>query len=224
MDINWSTVITILIILGSGMVGYFGSYLSQRVKNKAMIDDNRRLTEEVEKVKTQQILEVERRKLQYEDKRSMFSKYFELVDEIGRKGNEFAMATLPPVMAKFQADLVAAGEDREKVGKALGQFSEYMMKITWLGNQSWLKLKTETNSLKLVSGDDVTRCLDRVESLYEQSFSLNSSLQNAMLQMIIYKDRTEVDRINNEIERLKKELIDSRGSLVSAMKKELNEI
>ncbi|EGQ7962059.1 hypothetical protein HRO21_003740, partial [Vibrio parahaemolyticus] len=77
---------------------YFTAYTKAKGANRALKEDVQSLektkqeiiskhAEELESVKKEYQLEIEKRKFKYEDKRAQFSKFFKLIDEFNSKCN-----------------------------------------------------------------------------------------------------------------------------------------
>jgi uncharacterized membrane protein YraQ (UPF0718 family) len=79
------TIIGLVIVFFSG---YLISYFKEKGKNKALLSDIKRLTEEKERIVSDFKLEIEKRKYQYESKKEQYFKYFNLIDEFGKSGND----------------------------------------------------------------------------------------------------------------------------------------
>ncbi len=88
---------------------YLTAYSKAKGKNRALKEDISRLEDEKQKIiakyraeteelKKQHSLEIEKRKYQYEDKRTQFTKYFSMLDQFHGKSHKIFTERFSPIL------------------------------------------------------------------------------------------------------------------------------
>ena len=178
-------IIGILGVLGGFALGFFTSYFKEKGKNKALIQDLKRITEEKEKVSSKYQLDISKRKYKYEDKREQYFKYFNLLDNLSAEGNKDAQNSFIPAINKFNEDFVGANGDKKKELKATTEFSKSVNELMFKSNESLLQLKQETNTIKLIAGKKVLKILDELEIAYANSMEQSANMMRDLSNNII---------------------------------------
>ena len=210
--------------LGGFLIGYLTSYFNEKGKNRATIEDTKSLTEEKEKVSSRFELDNSKRKYQYEYKSNLYFKYFNLLDELNTKANEEAQIEFIPYLNAFNADFLGAAGNQEKELKAASDFGAAVNKIMMKANESQIKLKNETNSLKLIAGDSVLNVLEEIEKTNDLSFNLSADMMRELGGNMVSKRMDILDNQKSELQVLGNELIRLKEKLTQEIRKELNEI
>ena len=97
------TLFQILLGIIAGFIaGYLTSYFNEKGKNKALLGDIKKLTEEKESVISKFQLDLAKRKYQYETKKGQYLKYFNLLDQFSADANKDAQEKFIPILNKFK--------------------------------------------------------------------------------------------------------------------------
>ncbi|MCF6348533.1 MAG: hypothetical protein L3J20_09575 [Flavobacteriaceae bacterium] len=177
----YSEIFLILISLLIGfLMGYLTSYFKEKGKNRALIEDLEKMTNEREKVSSKYQLDISKRKYKYEDKRTQYFKYFNLLDEFNTEGIQKAQIEFMPTLNKFNKNFLAANGSKKKELKATSDFSNSVNKIMFESNKSLLKLKQETNTIKLIAGDKVLKILKELEEGYDTSMEKSAQMMKGL--------------------------------------------
>lgn len=217
------TTIIISTIIGF-IIGYFTSYFNEKGKNKAIIEDMELMTEKKEKVTSHYQLDVTKRTYKYEDKRAMYFKYFNLLDELQTEGNIIAQAEVIPAINKYMERYANANGNKALIMKAATGLSVTTNNALAKMHKSQLNLKQETNSIRLVAGERVLQSLEEIEKAYNiqlektgemfKDFAKNAANGN---ERILSAQKIEHEKIGLNIANCKDKIIEE-------MKKELDEI
>lgn len=216
---------TIICSLITGFLfGYLTSYFKEKGKNKALIEDTKFLTEEKEKVSSFFELDNSKRKYKYEYKSNLYFKYFNLLDELSAKANEDAQVKFLPALNQFNSSFLLAGGDTSKELQATVDFSNTINDLTHKANESFIRFKNETNSLKLIAGDDVLEILKETEKTYEESFNSTFEMMREFTNNVVSKKLDILEKQKIETTFLANKLIELKKRLIEEIRKELNEI
>lgn len=212
---------------------YLTAYLKIKGKNRALIEDNRQLEEEKQKIvakyraeteniKKQHSLDIEKRKYQYEDKRLQFSKYFSLLDEFHGKCNSIFVEKFQPIMTEF---LTACLEDDETVkNKAIVKYNQDVQSLVFELNEEHLKVKNEQNSIRLIASKDVDTLLDKLEIALKNATEASTEMLRFMSTQEFWIDQTLITPYQEKATIFGHDVQNCRNDLKEQMKLELNEI
>lgn len=211
---------------------YLTTYVKEKGKNKALLEDVSRLEDEkqvisakyayeMEELKKAHSLDIEKRKYRYEDKRAQFTKYFSLLDEFHNKSNTVFADKFFPVMQKFWEDVIQSENGYET---GLISFNREIQALMSELYEEQMKLTQETNSIRLVSTPEVDALLDELERLVVQSTEAASEMMKFMAtpefasnQSLLSPYQEKATLIGNEVKK-------QRDSLRARMKTELDAI
>lgn len=230
---SMEVIINLLSFLGGIFIVYLTVYTKAKSKNKALLEDIEKLEDEkqkiiakyraeTEEIKKQHTLDIEKRKFQYEDKRTQFSKYFSLLDEFHGKCNSAFAEKFQPIMTEFMNGYLS--DDPEEQHQATLKYNEDVQELFFELNAEHLKIKTETNSIRLIATPEVDTLLDTLEESVKLATDQSTDMLKFMATPEFWQDQSLVAPYQAEIEKSGKSVLDSRYKLREQMKAELNEI
>jgi formyltetrahydrofolate hydrolase len=204
--------------------GYLISYFKEKGKNKALLSDIKRLTEEKERIISDFKLDIEKRKYQYESKKEQYFKYFNLIDEFGKSGNDAFYDNFFPIVERFNENYQSAKGNKEKVLAALNDFSASLNPMFSKSNENLVRLRAETKSIRLIASIKVRDFLGQLEELYDTSFEKSSLMLREMGNNMISDNQEIINEQNRELHVLGQKIETIHDELVEEIRKELNEI
>ena len=181
----------------SGMaVVYLTAYSKAKGKNKALEEDVSRLENEKQKVvakyraeteelKKQHSLDIEKRKYQYEDKRTQFTKYFSMLDQFHGKSHKIFTERFSPIFNDFLSSYIE--DDEESNNKAIVIFNSGIQSLFNELYEEQIKINNETNSIRLISTPEIDELLNGLE------LAVKNSTDDAVEMM--ERAKTKVERI-----------------------------
>lgn len=217
-------VIALISLLGGFLMGYITSYIKEKGKNKALIQDLERITEEKERVSSKYHLDISKRKYKYEDKRNQYFKYFNLLDSFTADSQKIAQENFMPALQKFNDKFLRANNNKKIELKATADFANSINEIMMKANESLIKLKQETNSINLIAGPKVSKTLQELERAYNDSMDQSTKIMKEYSNNVIYR-RTDVLKTQQfEMEKTGRNLQRLKDKLTQEIKNELDEI
>ena len=214
----------ILGAIGSFISGYLISYFKEKGKNKALLGDIKRLTEEKERIISDYKLDIEKRKYKYESKKEQYFKYFNLIDEFGKSGNDSFYRDFFPIVDTFNKDFLSANGDKERELEVLNNFTSSLNPMLSKSNENLVRLRAETKTIRLIANDKVQGYLDKLDQLYDISFERSADMLRSMGNNIISNNQALIDKQNQDLQSLGSMINEVHEQLVIAIKKELDEI
>ncbi len=231
--IKMEVIFNILSFLAGMSLIYLTAYMKIKGKNKALKEDISVLENEkqkiiakyraeTEEIKKQHTLDIEKRKYQYEEKRTQFSKYFSLLDEFHGKCNSIFAEKFSPMMAEFMSSCLVESEELQR--QATVKFNEDTQNLFFELNAEHLKIQTETNSIRLISSPEVDLLLNLLESAVKLATDQSTEMIQFMTKPEFWADQSLIMPYQEKLVISGKEVLDCRNKLRDKMKSELNEI
>jgi hypothetical protein len=217
----------VLAFLCGAAATYFTSYTKEKGKNRALEEDISRLEDEKQKIsakyqseieglKKDHALDIEKRKYQYDEKHKQFVKYFTLLDEYNEKCNASFMSDFQPVITKFMASGCEADATAEYMNGVQGIYSKLY--------EEFIRVKNETNTIRLISSAVMDKLLDEVEVKVEAATDQTSEMLKFMTTPEFWMDQTRLEPYRVELEKTGQAVVVARNAVRERMKLELNEI
>ena len=212
---------------------YFTAYTKAKGANKALKEDIESLetlkqqivakhTNELESVKKQHQLDIEKRKFKYEDKRAQFSKYFRLIDEFNSKCNSVFVERFPQMNQRLLAGQISGCQDT--ANKSLLDFNHEIMRLFNELNEEQIKVNTESNSIRLIASPEVDALLDSFSEKIKQSYEDSVAMLKFMGTPEFILDKSLVKPLQEQVVSSGAQVLKAREALKQQMKFELDEI
>ena len=149
---------------------YVRTYTTEKAKIGALKSENKKLTEETERIKKDFQLEISKRKYQYESKKEQYILFFKLLDQFTNEANKSTQAKLLPILDEFNRNFLNASSRNDKKGEtnATTVMSKKMQKLAFEANESLIKIKQETNTIRLIASDNIIQKLNLLELAYDR--------------------------------------------------------
>ena len=218
---NWVALITL-------SLGYLGGYLTlflkERVKNQAYLADLRKMEEEKESVRREYQLDIDKRKYKYESKREQFVKYFTLIDDFTANSNKEIQAKFFPMITAYNQEYLNAYGNRKKENAAITKFSDGVQNLMLGANEDLIRLRTETNAIKIIAGIRTIELINEMDKLYDKSFDLSSQMVRELISAVTSKDFTNINRIENDLKIYADRILSTKQLMIDQIRIELDEI
>ncbi|EMK3512032.1 hypothetical protein V8094_004565 [Vibrio parahaemolyticus] len=232
MDVSFVFSHALVFLIGALSL-YFTAYTKAKGANKALKEDIESLenlkqqivakhTNELESVKKQHQLDIEKRKFKYEDKRAQFSKYFRLIDEFNSKCNSVFVERFPQMNQRLLAGQISGCQ--ETANKSLLEFNYEIMQLFNELNEEQIKVNTESNSIRLIASPEVDALLDRLSEKIKQSYEDSVAMLKFMGTPEFILDKSLVQPLQEKLVLSGAQVLKAREALKQQMKFELDEI
>jgi len=205
----------------------------EKGKNRALKEDLGKLeeqkqevqikfTREIEDLKKNNVLEVELRKHKYQEKKNQFAKFFTLLDEFNNKSTEIFMERFTPIFSRLMESSLVNDENNQS--EARTEFNHGMMGLINELNQEYLKLTTETNSIRLISSAELDTLLDQLTKKVFEATDTTQNMMKLMASQSFWEDQSILEPLKQKAENQGNEVLIIRGELRKQMKLELDQI
>lgn len=210
-----------------GLIGlYINTYIQEKAKRKVLIQTNKKLIEETESIKKEHQLDISKRRYQYESKKEQYLQFYRLIDSFTSEANLKVQEKLVPVLNTFYADFLNTFTDGDKRGqnKAITKMSDEMQKISLDSAAELIKIRQETNTIRIIASDEILNKLDLLEKSYDELFDKSNKMMTSLPELIGENNQEKINILQREIELSGKVSKSINNDIIKTMRKELNEI
>jgi len=221
----------------SFLIGYLVSYFKEKGKNNALKSDIAKITNEKEKViieykkelegiKKDHQLDIDKRKYKYESKQEQFKKFFQLLDQLSYESSQNLQKKITPIMTDFHFNFLQGetNNDKETSNRAISKFSGDIQELIGESNQYLIRLRAETNGLKLIANREILDLLAQLEKAYEKVFESSNEMIRLMAIPENFRDVNFLNESKDKINADGKAIIDLRDLMMEQIRIELDKI
>lgn len=168
----------------------------------------------------------DRRLKLFDLKATQYSQYVTDIDSLGKKNQVEIPSRLQPIFDKYFQNYLAASEaaNEEQQRKAIGWLGSQVSEIMQESLQDVMKLKYESNRLKLIATDQMLTTFENIEKLNQEIFDITNAYMSQFTEIVIHQKTEETELFQKEATRLGEELQTQSRKLLSQMRQEINEI
>ena len=228
--------ITFLSILGLFIIA-LKSYFTEKGKLKAQISENKKLVAQTEKIKSkfskeleelkkEHQLDISKRRYQYESKKEQYIKFFKLLDEFSNENNFKTQENFLPILDEFNRNYLKAISLNNKKNEtnAISVFSKKIQKLMFDSNQDLIRIKQETNTIRIIASDEILKKLDLLTLAYDKSMEAANKSMNELLPLMLSNNQIKMQDNQRDIEIAGMIIKNITDEIIELMRKELNEI
>tara|TARA_R110001599_G_scaffold335402_7_gene552358 strand:+ start:12605 stop:13297 length:693 start_codon:yes stop_codon:yes gene_type:complete len=219
--------INYLVLTIIGLIAFYAkTYTQERAKRKALIRTNKRLIEETESIKKEHQLDISKRRYQYESKKEQYLKFYKLIDSFTSEANLKMREKLILILNTFYEDFLNASTNNDKNGEntAITKMSSEMQKISLDSVAELMRLRQETNTIRVIASDELLKKLELLELSYDKIFDKSNVMMSAIPQLIAKNNQDKINELQKEIELSGIASKSINDDIIKIMRKELNEI
>lgn len=230
MEVNFKFLEPYLLYIVLGFVSllilYIRSFIQESGKIAALKRRNKELVEETELIKKNHQLDIEKRKYQYESKREQYMDFFKMIDSFTREVNKSTQEKLFPILDEFNKNYLNAANQNNKRNetKAVTVMSKKLQNLLFKNSEDLIKVKQETNTIKLIASDEILDKLNIMELAYDKSMEKSHKMMTDLPRQMLINDQEGMKRNQKEIEITGLVIQGIKEDIIKLMRKELNEI
>lgn len=227
-------IISGLIIL---LAIFLKSYVQEKAKLTALKSENKKLIDETEKIKSQynkeleelkkdHQLDISKRKYQYESKKETYIKFFQLLDQFTRDNNVKNQENLMQILDEFNRNYLHAASQNNKKNEtnAVTVLSKKIQKLMFDTSQDLIKIKQETNTIRIIASDEILRKLDILNLAYDKSTETSNKMMRDLPALMMANNQEQIQQGQKDIEISAMVINSIKDDIIALMRTELNEI
>lgn len=215
----------IFVLLGL-LILYIKTYTTEKAKMEVLKSENKKLIEETERIKKDFQLEISKRRYQYESKKEQYILFFKLLDQFTNEANKSTQEKLLPILDEFNRNFLNSSSRNDKKGEnnATSVMSKKIQRLTFEANESLIKIKQETNTIRLIASDRIIQKLDLLELAYDKNMEQAIKMMNDLPKQMMSNDQYGMKKSQREIEISALVIKEIKDEIIELMRKELDEI
>ncbi len=227
---GFSSFITLLIL-------FLKTFVQEKAKLKALKSENEKLiyqseqikaqyNRELEELKKDHQLDITKRKYQYESKKESYFRFFQLIDQFTRENNVKNQESLIPILDEFNRNYLQASNQNNKRNEtnAVTVMSKKIQKLMFDASQDLIKVKQETNTIRLIASDEIINKLDLLNLAYDKATETSNKMMSSLPALMLINNQEQMKADQREIEISAMVINRFKDEIIELMRKELNEI
>ena len=173
------------------LILYIKTYTTEKAKMEVLKSENKKLIEETERIKKDFQLEISKRRYQYESKKEQYILFFKLLDQFTNEANKSTQEKLLPILDEFNRNFLNSSSRNDKKGEnnATSVMSKKIQRLTFEANESLIKIKQETNTIRLIASDRIIQKLDLLELAYDKNMEQAIKMMNDLPKQMMSNDQ-----------------------------------
>ena len=130
------------------------------------------------------------------------------------------------ILNTFYEDFLNASTNNDKNGEntAITKMSSEMQKISLDSVAELMRLRQETNTIRVIASDELLKKLELLELSYDKIFDKSNVMMSAIPQLIAKNNQDKINELQKEIELSGIASKSINDDIIKIMRKELNEI
>jgi len=159
-------------------------------------------------------------------KATQYSQYVTDLDSLGKKNQVEIPAKMQPIFQTYFTEYLNASEsgDSQRENEVITWFSSEIQSLMNEGLKDVMKLKYESNRLKLIATDEMLVTFEAIENLNQQIFDITNEYMTNFTEIVINQKEEETALFQSKAASLGEELQKYSRQLLSQMRKEIIEI
>lgn len=208
------------------LILYIKTYTTEKAKMEVLKSENKKLIEETERIKKDFQLEISKRRYQYESKKEQYILFFKLLDQFTNEANKSTQEKLLPILDEFNRNFLNSSSRNDKKGEnnATSVMSKKIQRLTFEANENLIKIKQETNTIRLIASDRIIQKLDLLELAYDKNMEQAIKMMNDLPKQMMSNDQYGMKKSQREIEISALVIKEIKDEIIELMRKELDEI
>ena len=207
------------------LILYIKTYTTEKAKMEVLKSENKKLIEETERIKKDFQLEISKRRYQYESKKEQYILFFKLLDQFTNEANKSTQEKLLPILDEFNRNFLnSSSRNKKGENNATSVMSKKIQRLTFEANESLIKIKQETNTIRLIASDRIIQKLDLLELAYDKNMEQAIKMMNDLPKQMMSNDQYGMKKSQREIEISALVIKEIKDEIIELMRKELDEI
>lgn len=159
-------------------------------------------------------------------KATQYSQYVTDLDALGKKNQVEIPAKMQPIFETYFTEYLNASEsgDSQRENEVIAWLGSEIQSLMNEGLKDVMKLKYESNRLKLIATDEMLVTFETIENLNQQIFDITNEYMTNFTDIVINQKEGETALFQSKAASLGEELQKSSRQLLSQMRKEIIEI
>lgn len=131
-----------------------------------------------------------------------------------------------PILEEFNRNYLNATFNNNKRNEtnAITVFSKKIQKLMFDANQDLIRIKQETNTIRLIASKEIIQKLDLLTLAYDESMEVSNKTMNELPALMLANNQDKMKANQGEVETSGRIINQIRSEIIELMRKELGEI
>ncbi|MEQ8261631.1 MAG: hypothetical protein RH947_15140 [Alcanivorax sp.] len=159
-------------------------------------------------------------------KASEYAKYVTDLDSFGKKNQIEMPERLQPIFDEYLQNYLMATEsgDEDRERQVIGWFGSQVSALMNEGLKDVLKLKSESNRLKLIATNEMLQTFDKLEQLTQESMDCTNEYMKNFTEIVLNQQHERTEAFQEKAAKLAAQIQDQSRDLLDQMRSELSDI
>ncbi|MBF1802732.1 hypothetical protein [Alloalcanivorax profundimaris] len=159
-------------------------------------------------------------------KASEYAKYVTDLDSFGKKNQIEMPERLQPIFDEYLQNYLMATEsgDEDRERQVIGWFGSQVSALMNEGLKDVLKLKSESNRLKLIATNEMLQTFDKLEQLTQESMDCTNEYMKNFTEIVLNQQHERTEAFQEKAAKLAAQIQDQSRALLDQMRSELSDI
>ncbi|MEC6830391.1 hypothetical protein VXS06_01270 [Photobacterium toruni] len=159
-------------------------------------------------------------------KASEYGKYVTDLDNFGKKNQIEIPERMQPIFEQYLQNYLAAADagDKERERQVVGWLSSQVSSLIQEGLKDVLKLKYESNRLKLIATDEMLEIFEKIEILTQESMDCTNEYMTNFTDIIMNQQNEKTEIFQAKAAEIGNKIQIHSKSLLTQMRRELSDI
>ncbi|PKG36977.1 hypothetical protein [Psychromonas sp. Urea-02u-13] len=162
----------------------------------------------------------------FELKATEYGAYAAKLDEFGKKSQNAFKDKMQPIFDQYLNDMMVAGEQQNKEMErdTVVWFSNQISGLMQEGLEDVIKLKSETNRIKMIATDEMIKTFEELEVLTQESMDTANEFVGKFLEIIINKQEEQSQMYQDKLVEIGVSIQSKSKKLLQQMRSEIGAV
>ena len=208
----------IILFIISLFIGYLISYFKEKGKNKALLEDNNKLTTEIENIKQKFTLDIAKRTYQYESKQKLYFQFMNKLDNYNSLQFDLIYDELSQIMMLFFQ--TKTKEEKDNFTK---NYNHKCIEIDTKIKRQSSELFSQLNELRLTANKDTIILLEQLQVEIDK-FSIGFLRMTKFIEASGFQYMEKSPKIKEDDTKMNINISSIKNKLIILLKEDLNKI
>ena len=193
-------------------------------ENNFLLNQKQEYAEQIEEVKKNHQLTIQKKTYQYKAKQDAYLEYFKKLDEYSERAVSETYDKVIDATKLFFDKYLNANNNQKLQNNAVVLYSSKMQQLIKESQKDYMHLQNSTNSVKAIASDKVFKSLEDLEESYKHLFESSIKIIKNLPKTILNKGGDKLNDIQKKFLEIESDLVKIKTELLKAqIRKELQE-
>ena len=147
-----------------------------------------------------------------------------MLDSFSGKQSIKIIENITPIINDFYSNFLSATDNPKEQDKVYSLFMERIQSLMYENNTEFIRLKQETNTIKLIASNEVLYLLNELEETYNKMFDASNAIINISFSSVITDNQKGLQESKIFLEQTAQYAMTIKDKLILQMRDDLSKI